>query len=144
MEKRKVACASDHAGFEIKAAIRQTLADWGYDVLDLGTHDTAPVDYPDFAQAMAEAFAKDQIQTGILACGSGVGISMAANRFKNLRAVVCHTPEEARLARLHNDANTIAFGGRVMTLEASLACLKVFLATEFEGGRHAKRVAKMS
>jgi len=113
-------------------------------VLDLGTHSGASVDYPDFGHALAQAIAAGRAQKGLLVCGTGIGISIAANRHAGVRAAVCHDATSARLTRLHNDANVLALGARLIGPETARECLRVFLATPFEGGRHAGRVAKLA
>jgi len=139
-----IAVASDHAGFDLKETLKRDLQDAGYAVLDLGTNSTASVDYPDFGQAMGEAIAAGKAEKGVLVCGSGIGISIAANRNPRVRAALAHDVTSARLSREHNDANVIAFGQRLIGVEAAREALKVFLKTPFEGGRHAGRVAKLS
>ncbi len=139
-----IAVASDHAGFDLKETLKRDLEEAGYAVLDLGTNSTASVDYPDFGKAMGEAIASGKVERGVLVCGSGIGISIAANRNPQVRAVLAHDATSARLAREHNDANVVAFGQRITGIEVAREALKVFLATKFEGGRHAGRVAKLS
>jgi len=139
-----IAVASDHAGFDLKETLKRDLQDAGYAVLDLGTNSTASVDYPDFGKAMGEAIASGKAEKGVLVCGSGIGISIAANRNPSVRAVLAHDATSARLAREHNDANVVAFGQRLTGIEVAREAMKVFLATKFEGGRHAGRVAKLS
>ncbi len=139
-----IAVASDHAGFDLKETLKRDLQEAGYAVLDLGTNSTASVDYPDFGKAMGEAISLGKAEKGVLVCGSGIGISIAANRNPKVRAVLAHDATSARLAREHNDANVVAFGQRLTGIEVAREALKVFLATEFEGGRHAGRVAKLS
>ena len=139
-----IAVASDHAGFDLKEILKQDLQAAGYSVLDLGTNSTASVDYPDFGKAMGEAIASGKAEKGVLVCGSGIGISIAANRNPAVRAVLAHDATSARLSREHNDANVVAFGQRMTGIEVAREALKVFLQTAFEGGRHAGRVAKLS
>jgi ribose 5-phosphate isomerase B len=139
-----IAVASDHAGFDLKEILKQDLQAAGYAVLDLGTHSTASVDYPDFGKAMGEAIASGKAEKGVLVCGSGIGISIAANRNPKVRAALAHDAVSARLSREHNDANVVAFGQRLIEAEVAREALKVFLQTPFEGGRHAGRVAKLS
>ena len=139
-----IAVASDHAGFDLKEVLKRDLKAAGHDVLDLGTNSTASVDYPDFGQAMGEAIASGKAERGVLVCGSGIGISIAANRNPKVRAALAHDIVSARLSREHNDANVVAFGQRLIDVEIAREALKVFLATPFEGGRHAGRVAKLS
>ncbi|WP_421998273.1 ribose 5-phosphate isomerase B [Reyranella sp.] len=139
-----IAVASDHAGFDLKEILKRDLVEAGLDVLDLGTDSTRSVDYPDYGHAMARAVASGQAVRGVLVCGSGIGISIAANRHPEVRAALVHDVTSARLARLHNDANVVAFGQRTIGTETAREALKVFLDTEWEGGRHAARVAKLS
>lgn len=139
-----IAVASDHAGFDLKEILKRDLQEAGLEVLDLGTNSTLSVDYPDFGTAMADAVASGKAERGVLVCGTGIGISMAANRNPKVRAALVHDVTSARLSRLHNDANVVAFGQRLIGTETAREALKVFLGTEFEGGRHANRVAKLS
>ena len=139
-----IAVASDHAGFDLKEILKRDLQEAGHDVLDLGTNSTQSVDYPDFGSAMADAVASGKAERGVLVCGTGIGISMAANRNPKVRAALVHDVTSARLSRMHNDANVVAFGQRLIGTETAREALKVFLGTEFEGGRHANRVAKLS
>lgn len=139
-----VAIAADHAGFELKEVLKMELAGSGYEVLDLGTTGPDSVDYPDFAEALAKTLAEGRASRGVLVCGTGIGISIAANRHRAVRAALCHDGVSARLARSHNDANVLALGARLIGVEVAKDCLRVFLNTPFEGGRHAGRVAKLS
>ena len=139
----RVAIAADHAGFELKRDLAGHIAQQGHDVTDLGTHSTAQVDYPDMAEAVATAVRNGQADRGLLVCGSGAGVSVAASKFPGIRAAVCHDTTSARLARQHNDANVLALGARLVGSEVAKDCLRTFLATAFEGGRHARRVAKL-
>ena len=139
-----IAVASDHAGFDLKEILKRDLEEAGHEVLDLGTNSTQSVDYPDFGMAMADAVASGKAARGVLVCGTGIGISMAANRNPKVRAALVHDVTSARLSRMHNDANVVAFGQRLIGTETAREALKVFLGTEFEGGRHANRVAKLS
>lgn len=144
MSKVRVAIASDHAGYDLKAVLKAGLADAGHPVLDLGTDGAGSVDYPDFGYAMARAIREGRADRGILICGSGIGISIAANRYPDIRAALVHDQLGARLARQHNDANVICFGGRMIGEDVAGDCLRAFLETEFEGGRHVRRVEKLS
>ena len=139
-----IAIASDHAGLTLKEALKTKLMALGFKPLDLGTHSEESVDYPDFANAMAEAVKTNKVTRGILICGSGIGISIAANRHKHLRAALCHSEETARLSREHNDANILVLGARIVDLATANAALQAFLTTPFAGGRHAARVAKLN
>lgn len=141
---KRIALASDHAGFGLKKSLAEALAREGYQVLDLGTADGAVrSDYPDHAADLAAALKDGRAPRGVAICGSGIGISIALNRHAHIRAALCHDETTARLARQHNDANVLALGSRVIGPETALDCLKVFLNTPFEGGRHAGRVAKL-
>jgi len=135
-----VAIASDHAGFILKSLLKDDLTEAGHAVIDLGTNGTESVDYPDFGFAMGEAIASGDAEFGVLVCGSGIGISIAANRNPAVRAAVVSNGLTAQLSRQHNDANVICFGERLIGSEVARDAMKVFLATEFEGGRHARRV----
>jgi len=144
MSAATIAIASDHGGYDLKQLLIEDLRAKGHEVLDLGTDGPESVDYPDYADLMAAAIKDGKAGRGILLCGTGIGISIAANRHPELRAALVHDALTARLSRLHNDANVIAMGGRILGIELAKDCLGVFLKTEFEGGRHARRVAKMS
>ena len=140
-----IAIAADHAGFPLKQVLADHLRDLGHDVLDLGTHSsTDSVDYPDYGAALAAAIADGRTSRGVAVCGSGIGISIAANRHTAVRAALCHDVTSARLCRLHNDANVIAFGARLIGDQVAKDCLAAFLTTEYEGGRHDRRIAKLS
>ena len=138
-----VAIAADHGGFDLKESLVPVIETAGLTVLDLGTTSHESVDYPEFADALAAALAAGRAQRGILICGTGIGISIAANRHSGIRAALCHDGLTARLARQHNDANVLVLGGRVIGIETAKDCLTTFLDTPFEGGRHARRVAKL-
>ena len=139
-----VAIASDHAGVELKSMLKKELDQAGYVILDLGTEGPQSVDYPDFADKLARAIREGEAKRGVLVCGSGIGISIAANRHPEVRAALVHDALGARMSRQHNDANVICFGGRMIGPDVARDCLKVFLSTTFEGGRHATRVAKLT
>jgi len=143
MTKPTIALASDHGGVDLKTILKDQLEKDGYSVLDLGTNGSASVDYPDYAKAVADALASGAAQRGVLVCGTGIGISIAANRHAHVRAALIHDAFGARMCRQHNDANVIVFGGRTVGSEVAKDCLAVFLNTEFEGGRHARRVAML-
>ncbi|MDP3279309.1 MAG: ribose 5-phosphate isomerase B [Deltaproteobacteria bacterium] len=136
-----VAC--DHAGFSLKPTVLQTLEALGHTVLDLGTHSLASVDYPDFAHALAASITTKRAEFGVLICGSGIGISIAANRHEGVRAALCGEPLSAALARQHNDANVVCMGARLTGPGMAEAIVRAFSATSFEGGRHQLRVAKI-
>ena len=141
----RVALAADHAGFKLKETLREAVVQWGHEVVDLGTADAQrSVDYPDFGYALARSIAAGEADCGVAVCGTGIGISIAANREPGVRAALCHNATAARLSRQHNDANILALGGRIIGTEVALDCLKTFLETDFEGGRHSGRVAKLA
>ncbi|UCH72802.1 MAG: ribose 5-phosphate isomerase B [Rhodospirillales bacterium] len=144
MPQKAIAIASDHAGFDVKEEIKTLLLNSGYDVADLGTDGSASVDYPDFANAVAEALANGTAQRGVLICGTGIGISIAANRHRHVRAARCCDATDARLAREHNDANVLVLGSRTSGLETARDCVRMFLNTAFEGGRHQRRIDKLA
>ena len=144
MAAETIAVAADHAGFELKETLKRDLEAAGYAVLDLGTHSTASVDYPDFGKALADCIAAGRAARGVAVCGTGIGISIAVNRNPRLRAAVCHDASSTRLAREHNDANVLALGARLIGVETARDCLRSFLATPFAGGRHVNRVAKLA
>lgn len=139
-----VAVAADHAGYDLKTALVAELETLGFTTLDLGTRDHESVDYPDLADALARAIAEARAGRGVLMCGTGIGMSIAANRHPAIRAALCHDGLSARLARQHNDANVLVLGARLIGPETAKDCLKIFLSTAFDGGRHARRVAKLS
>ncbi|MCR9175760.1 MAG: ribose 5-phosphate isomerase B [Alphaproteobacteria bacterium] len=140
---KTIAIASDHAGFELKSLLKSVILEDGYQILDLGTESTESVDYPDFGYAMADAISSNKAECGVLVCGTGIGISIAANRNPNIRAALCHDVTTARLAREHNDANVMALGARLIGTEVAKQCLTAFLETPFGGDRHAGRVRKL-
>ncbi len=139
-----VALGSDHAGVALKATLREALDAAGHPTLDLGTHGPESVDYPDFADAVAAAVLDGRARFGVLVCGTGIGISIAANRHAGIRCALVHDVTGARLSREHNDANVLAVGARVTGPEVALDALRAFLVTPFGGGRHARRVTKLS
>ena len=140
---RVVALASDHAGLGLKQELHDLLRGLDVEVLDLGTHGADSVDYPDYGHAVAQAVGAGRAGTGVVVCGTGIGIAMAANRDPRVRAAVCHDVSSTRLARAHNDANVLALGARITGPDVAADCLKTFLETPFDGGRHARRVAKL-
>ena len=144
MKSRTIAIACDHAGFSLKRAIHKFLVEHGYKINDLGTNSEGSVDYPEFGFAMAKVIDKGLVETGVLVCGSGIGISIAANRNPKVRAALIHDAVGARTSRQHNNANVICFGARMIGEDLAKDCLEVFLNTKFEGGRHARRVDKLS
>jgi ribose 5-phosphate isomerase B len=143
MSSKPIAIASDHAGYDLKTTLAQELAEMGYEVLDLGTDGPQSVDYPDFGATLAKVVGSGEVEQGVLICGTGIGISMAANRHPGVRAAVCWDETSARLTREHNDANVLALGARLLGVEVAKDCVRTFLSTDFAGGRHAARVAKL-
>jgi ribose 5-phosphate isomerase B len=143
MPRETIAIAADHGGMKFKAVLKEVLAEMGYEALDLGTYGPEPVDYPDYADALVQAMNEGKATRGVLVCGSGIGVSIRANRYPGIRAALCHDTVTARLARQHNDANVLVLGERVTGVEVAKDCLRIFLTTEFEGGRHARRVQKL-
>lgn len=140
---RNLLFASDHAGVALKSTLMQQAEQLGWRPINLGTDNSDSVDYPDFGHAMAEAIKQGKAEYGVLICGSGIGISIAANRHKHIRAALCHNEETAKLSRQHNNANVLALGARMIDDATATKALLAFLTTEFEGGRHASRVAKL-
>jgi ribose 5-phosphate isomerase B len=143
MTASTVALAADHAGFELKDVLKGAIEQRGLEVLDLGTHDSGSVDYPDLADALAAALEQGRAGRGVLVCGTGIGISIAANRHRHVRAALCHDVTTATLARQHNDANVLVLGARVVGLHVAGDSLAAFLDTPFAAGRHQRRVAKL-
>lgn len=143
MKVKTIAIGCDHAGYPYKAAIVNMLDKKGYTVLDFGTHTSDSVDYPDFVHPTANSVANEEADMGILLCGSGNGVSITANKHQKIRAALCWQKEIAELARSHNDANMISLPVRFISESMALDMVTVFVETEFEGGRHARRVGKM-
>jgi ribose 5-phosphate isomerase B len=143
MNRRPLLIASDHAGFELKQHLKQSLDRRGVPYEDLGTGSAKSVDYPDYARKVAEAVGRGEAEWGLLVCGTGQGMAMSANRYRGVRAAVPCTEETARLVREHNNANVLALGGRTIPPETAERILEVFLATPFAGGRHERRVRKI-
>ncbi|MBK6897309.1 MAG: ribose 5-phosphate isomerase B [Alphaproteobacteria bacterium] len=141
--KTKIAIGSDHAGYHLKQAIRDKFSN-DYEWVDLGTDSTDSVDYPDFAAAVAKTVIEGRAEKGIVICGSGVGVSIAANRFPQIRAALCTDTTMARLSRQHNDANILALGERLTGQQTAFDIVETFIKTSYEGGRHDKRVKKLS
>jgi ribose 5-phosphate isomerase B len=136
----KLVIGCDHAGYELKAPVMEHLASKGYELIDVGTHSTASCNYPDYAYAVCEAIRKGEADLGILICGTGVGMSIAANKYKGIRAACVSDTFSARLTRQHNDTNVLCFGARVVGLGIACDLCDNFLEAEYEGGKHAKRV----
>jgi len=139
-----IAAGSDHAGFPLKTVLVRALRETGYEVLDLGPDTADRVDYPDYAHAVAGAVTSGQARFGLLVCGSGIGVSIAANRHDGIRCVLASEPLSASLGRAHNNANVLALGARLVGEDMALAILRAFLAGAFEGGRHVGRLAKLT
>ena len=139
----RILIASDHAGFNLNEKIKKFLLKKGKIVLDLGTKNNNSVDYPDFAHLVAKKLKRNNYQFGVLICGSGVGMSITANKHKNIRAALCYTENAAKLSREHNNANIIALGARLTKVNVALKCVQTFLKTNFKGGRHLRRVKKI-
>jgi ribose 5-phosphate isomerase B len=142
--RMKIALASDHAAIDLKADLREWLVDQGHEVADLGPDSTDSVDYPDFGYNLASVVADGTVERGIALCGSGIGISISVNRHPAVRCALVSEPLSAALAREHNDANCIAMGARLTGIDMAKACVTAFLETEFGGGRHQRRVDKLS
>ena len=139
----KIVLASDHGGFELKEAIKKHLIKKGYDINDIGVNDTKSVDYPDYGKKAALMVAGKEADRGIIICGTGIGISIAANKVKGIRCALCTNEYMARMSRMHNNANMLAIGGRVTGVGLAEDMVDVWLSTEFEGGRHENRVNKI-
>ena len=139
----KIAVGSDHAGFELKQIIIEHLSERNMNYVDFGTNCLDSVDYPDYAKKVAEEVNSKDLIMGILVCGSGQGMAMTANRFKNVRAAICHNSDVAKVTRQHNDANVLCLGSRFIDMSEAIKCVDVFLSTEFEGERHLKRINKI-
>ena len=140
---KKIFISSDHAGFKLKEAIKIYLSNKKLSFQDMGPYNTESVDYPDFAHKVAKRVKTNRKNIGILVCGSGMGMNIAANRHKNIRAAQCFNLKSTKLSRLHNDANIITLGSRLLTKKTALNLISVFLKTKFEGGRHSRRIKKI-
>jgi ribose 5-phosphate isomerase B len=140
----KIAIGSDHGGFELKEAIKEFLESEHLEYRDFGTYDTGSVDYPDFAREVAFAVASGEFDRGVLCCGTGIGISIAANKVPGIRAALCSDCYSAKMSRMHNDANILCMGGRVVGKGLGLEITKAWLETAFEGGRHQRRIDKIA
>ena len=140
---KKFYIATDHAGYALKAFVKDFVTSLGHEIIDLGPHSGDRVDYPDFAKKCAHAVLEDEGSFGILICGTGIGISISANKVEGIRAALCHDTYTAKLTRQHNDANILCFGERVVGKGVIEDMIEIFASTEFEGGRHASRVAKI-
>ena len=140
---KKIFISSDHAGFKLKETIKDYLTNKKVKFVDLGPKDDNRVDYPDYAHKVARRVKLSKNNVGILVCGSGMGMAMTANKHKNIRAALCYSVKNAKLSRLHNDANVITLGERLISKNLAFKCINAFLNTKFEGGRHLKRVKKI-
>lgn len=140
MITNKIAIASDHAGFDLKEKIKEYLNETGIEIVDLGTNENKSVNYADYGKKMGKYIKDNKGSFGIIVCGTGIGISIAANRYKEVRAALCHSTEYASLARKHNNANVLALGSRFGDYREAIEIVKEFFTTEFEGGRHKERV----
>src|SRR3954452_9534595 len=138
-----VALASDHAGVELKKELGVVIAEYGFELLDLGVHDKEKADYPVIANTLATLIVQGHAEIGVLICGTGIGISIAANRHRGVRAALCHDVTTSRLARQHNDANVLVLGARILGTQVARDCVEVFLSTSFEEGRHRMRVEQL-
>ena len=139
----RISIGSDHAGYELKERLKRMLEEEGYEIVDRGCHSEESVDYPDYARLVSEDVLNGMADYGILICGTGIGMSISANRYRGIRAALCLYPKMAELARRHNDANILVMGGRLLSSSMAKWIAEVFLKTEFEGGRHERRVKKM-
>ena len=140
---KKIFISSDHAGFNLKESIKVFLKIKKYNFIDLGPNNNNNVDYPDYAHAVAKKVKKNKNYRGILVCGSGMGMNIAANKHRNIRAAQCYNAKSTKLSRLHNDSNIITLGARLLSKKNALNCVSIFLKTKFEGGRHLKRIKKI-
>ena len=139
----KIIIGSDHAGFSLKDALKKSLAEADVEILDVGAHSSEPVDYPDFGRKVAEKVSSGEFARGILICGSGVGMTIVANKFPNVRGVLCLDSDTARMSRKHNDTNILILAGRRTDINTAKAIAGTWLETEFEGGRHSRRLDKI-
>ncbi|PKR50694.1 ribose 5-phosphate isomerase B [Thalassospira marina] len=144
MSAKTIAIAADHGGVDLKALIVAQLSEQGYEVLDLGTDGSASVDYPDYAYAVCKTIIDGKAESGILVCGSGIGMSIAANRYPEIRAALVHDRLSAELCRQHNNANVLCLGARLLGVAVAQDCVNAFVSTAFEGGRHQGRIDKLS
>lgn len=140
----KIAVGSDHAGYELKEILKEHLISLGHEVQDFGTHSVESVDYPDFGIAVGEAVSEGRFERGIVCCGSGIGISISANKVKGVRCALCYEPLAAEMSRRHNDANVLALGGRMTSPEIARKIVDIWLSTSFESGRHQRRIDKIT
>jgi len=139
----RVALGSDHAGFYLKTELKKLLEEMGHECVDFGTNGPESVDYPDFGEKVSEAVSSNKADRGVLICGTGIGMSIVANKFPGIRASLCNDLYTARFSRLHNDANVLVIGGRIVGVDLAKEILKTWFTTEFEGGRHLGRIEKI-
>lgn len=139
----KIAIGSDHAGYDLKSEIISLLKEMGFECIDFGTNDQHSVDYPDFGERVSMAVSEGKVDRGILICGTGIGMSIVANKFPNIRASLCNELFTARMSRLHNDANILVIGGRIVGKDLAKEIVRVWFSTGFEGGRHERRLEKI-
>ncbi len=139
----RIGIASDHAGYKMKEYLKKRLKELGYELVDFGTDSEDSVDYPDYASKLAEAVSKGEVEKGILICGTGVGVSIVANKYPGVRAGIAYSDEVAELIARHNNANVICFGGRTMEFEDAFRRVKIWLEAPFDGGRHERRINKI-
>ena len=140
MAKGKIAIGADHAGFRLKEFVKKLLQEKGYEVIDVGTYSEERCHYPEFAKKVAKMVSEGEVPRGVLVCGSGIGMSIVANKFKGVRAALCHNIYSAKYSRLHNDSNVLCLGGRVTGEDLTREIVEVWLSTPFEGGRHTQRL----
>ena len=138
-----ITIACDHAGYDLKNALKKKILNMGFEIIDCGTNSSESVDYPDFAKLAVDNILKKKSDIAVLICGSGIGMSITANRFKGIRAALCRNKDDAKLARQHNNANILALPGRQIDVDQAKNCFKIFIGTSFDGGRHQKRVEKI-
>ncbi|BAI79978.1 ribose 5-phosphate isomerase B [Deferribacter desulfuricans SSM1] len=143
MPDKKIALGSDHGGFRLKEEIKNYLESKGFEAIDFGTESESSVDYPDFAFKVVKAIINGDVEKGIIMCGTGIGISITANRFPGIRAALCWDSFTAKMSRLHNNSNLLAMGGRIIGVELAKDIVDTWLSTEFEGGRHERRINKI-
>ena len=143
MNNKNITIASDHAGYDLKNYLVKEIINMGFKVIDLGTNSNDSVDYPDFAKMAVKNILEKKSDVAVLICGSGIGMSMTANRFKGIRAALCRDVNDAKLARQHNNANILTLPGRQIDVDEAKNCFKIFINTSFDGGRHKKRVEKI-
>ena len=140
---KTITIACDHAGYDLKNALKKEILNMGFEVIDCGTNSSESVDYPDFAKLAVDNIIKKKSDIAVLICGSGIGMSITANRFKGIRAALCRSTDDAKLARQHNNANILTLPGRQIDVDEAKNCFKIFINTQFDGGRHQKRVKKI-